>query len=179
MDDTPDRQAPPPPAAPVGPPAGWYPQPGTTDQRYWDGASWTEHTAPIGAAPAAQSDENTLAPLPYFLGIFLGFLPALVLYFIRKDAPRVRFNSAQVLNLELVLFVIQVVGMGIWTVGIVSEVTRSDGADPSFAPGAFFLVWLVLFLLVLLRMGLYLWLGILAHRGEDRRISWIPRIIKP
>lgn len=33
------------------PPAGWYPdptQPG--QQRYWDGAQWTEHTAPGGEA---------------------------------------------------------------------------------------------------------------------------------
>lgn len=28
-------------------PAGWYPQPDGT-QRYWDGASWTEHVAPGG-----------------------------------------------------------------------------------------------------------------------------------
>ncbi|WP_440712091.1 DUF2510 domain-containing protein [Gordonia sp. FQ] len=41
----------PPAAAPVPPPpavpAGWYPDPnGAPLQRYWDGAAWTEHTAP-------------------------------------------------------------------------------------------------------------------------------------
>ena len=40
------------PAAPVPPPptvpAGWYPDPnGATIQRYWDGTTWTDHTAPI------------------------------------------------------------------------------------------------------------------------------------
>jgi len=28
------------------PPAGWYPNPGGTGQRYWDGQGWTEHVAP-------------------------------------------------------------------------------------------------------------------------------------
>lgn len=33
------------PAAP--PPAGWYPDPaGSADERYWDGAAWTEQTRP-------------------------------------------------------------------------------------------------------------------------------------
>jgi Protein of unknown function (DUF2510) len=36
-----------PPAAHAGPPAGWYPDPqGLARLRYWDGAAWTEHTAP-------------------------------------------------------------------------------------------------------------------------------------
>lgn len=34
--------APPPPSVP----AGWYPQGDV--QRYWDGSTWTEHTAPLG-----------------------------------------------------------------------------------------------------------------------------------
>jgi hypothetical protein len=40
----------PPPPPPPSVPAGWYPDPhGQALQRYWDGAAWTEHTAP--AAP--------------------------------------------------------------------------------------------------------------------------------
>jgi hypothetical protein len=27
-------------------PAGWYPAPGASGQRYWDGAAWTGHHAP-------------------------------------------------------------------------------------------------------------------------------------
>ena len=32
------------------PPPGWYPEPGTTYMRWWDGARWTEHrNAPPGS----------------------------------------------------------------------------------------------------------------------------------
>lgn len=34
------------PAAAAVPAAGWYPDPSGTGQRYWDGAQWSEHTAP-------------------------------------------------------------------------------------------------------------------------------------
>lgn len=37
--------APSPPPASQGPPAGWYTDPhGQAGQRWWDGATWTEHT---------------------------------------------------------------------------------------------------------------------------------------
>lgn len=44
-------------------PAGWYPDPGTPDgsqQRYWEGSRWTEHTAPV--APTAH---QTAYPAAY------------------------------------------------------------------------------------------------------------------
>lgn len=45
------------------PPAGWYPDPTNPEQqRYWDGSTWTEHTAP-GAAATPQP--ATFATQPY------------------------------------------------------------------------------------------------------------------
>ncbi|NBH04372.1 DUF2510 domain-containing protein [Amycolatopsis sp. SID8362] len=44
-----EASAPPPPSAPTGPPAGWYPSPqqqGAT--QWWDGVRWTEHFKPAG-----------------------------------------------------------------------------------------------------------------------------------
>jgi hypothetical protein len=38
----------PPPPPPSNVPAGWYPDPSSSVQRYWDGSTWTEHTAPLG-----------------------------------------------------------------------------------------------------------------------------------
>ena len=38
-------------------PAGWYPDPNGEGLRYWDGGTWTEHTAPAaGEAPTAADD---------------------------------------------------------------------------------------------------------------------------
>ncbi len=45
------------------PPAGWYPdssQPGT--QRYWDGAQWTEHTAPLADSGQAVAGQAASGP---------------------------------------------------------------------------------------------------------------------
>lgn len=49
------------------PPAGWYPDPNQPQQlRYWDGASWTEHTAPAQqAGPAPGAVRAAFAPNVY------------------------------------------------------------------------------------------------------------------
>lgn len=49
------------PPPPPGMPAGWYPNGDV--QRYWDGAAWTEHTAPL-AAPPAPAAAPAPAPAP-------------------------------------------------------------------------------------------------------------------
>jgi hypothetical protein len=47
------------------PPAGWYPDPSTPGtQRYWDGSRWTEHTAPLQAAPTPASSAATIPGTP-------------------------------------------------------------------------------------------------------------------
>lgn len=48
------------------PPAGWYPDPDVADQqRYWDGADWTEHTAPASVPPPPQASGAPSAECPY------------------------------------------------------------------------------------------------------------------
>jgi len=50
-------------------PAGWYPDPsGTTQQRWWDGAQWTEHYTPGADAAASVAPSGfPVAPQPYSL----------------------------------------------------------------------------------------------------------------
>ncbi|WP_062305975.1 DUF2510 domain-containing protein [Demequina subtropica] len=44
------------------PAAGWYPDPSdATRQRWWDGAAWTEQTAPAGAEPFAAAGTDPFA----------------------------------------------------------------------------------------------------------------------
>jgi hypothetical protein len=52
---------------PPRPPAGWYPDPQVPAQlRYWDGATWSAHTAPSAAPPPPPGPSflNRVAPPP-------------------------------------------------------------------------------------------------------------------
>lgn len=46
-------------------PAGWYPQPDGT-QRYWDGAQWTEHTAPVPAPTPPPATGSSPTPAGWY-----------------------------------------------------------------------------------------------------------------
>jgi uncharacterized membrane protein YeaQ/YmgE (transglycosylase-associated protein family) len=80
---------------PKMPPAGWYPDPDGSGQRYWDGQQWTDQIAPGAAAPAqaaggrAKDPRNDgLATAGYIFAVLLpivGVIFAIVLYN-RNDA---------------------------------------------------------------------------------------------
>jgi hypothetical protein len=54
-------------------PAGWYLYPATGRQRYWDGANWTEHYAPVSPPPRPRKSN---APFVLgIIGIVLAFIP--------------------------------------------------------------------------------------------------------
>lgn len=68
---------------------GWYPD-GSGHQRYWDGTTWTEHSAPLTqthGVPVARTNGIAIAsmilgicgflltPIPFFVGLFLGGIP--------------------------------------------------------------------------------------------------------
>lgn len=83
----------PPPADPTpatpGIPAGWYFDQSSGRQRWWDGSRWTENFA-VAGTPAGPSNSAAtasfvlgligffLTPIPFFIGLFLGGIPALL-----------------------------------------------------------------------------------------------------
>jgi hypothetical protein len=59
-------------SAPTVPPPGWYLDPATPGvQRWWSGAGWTEHAAPVAIAPAQPrglEPIDLLVPRPHTFG---------------------------------------------------------------------------------------------------------------
>lgn len=71
-------------------PAGWYPHPSMPGtQRYWDGAHWTDHIAPLAVpTPARQSDNGAVVGATILAVILpiVGFIWGIVL--VTKDEPK-------------------------------------------------------------------------------------------
>jgi len=92
------------PGAPGAQQPGAYPPPsGQQPPTY--GAPYQQ------ARPLNPSDEKTWATLVHVLGIFFGFLPALIGYVVLKDrGPFVREHTANALNFQLTMLIAEVVG---------------------------------------------------------------------
>lgn len=66
-----------------GPPAGWYPYPSMAGtQRYWDGARWTDHMAPLAPARIQVPPNNDTLKVVGWLCVFLFPVAAFVIGFV-------------------------------------------------------------------------------------------------
>ncbi|MEK6975083.1 MAG: DUF4870 domain-containing protein [Candidatus Thermoplasmatota archaeon] len=80
--------------------------------------SWSEAPAPTANAPASsQSDDKTLALLAHLLGIFTGFIGALVIYLVKKDSsPFVERHSREALNFQITVLIASVAAAILWII---------------------------------------------------------------
>ncbi len=93
-------------------PAGWYSDPQMPgQQRYWDGAQWTEHSAQASLSPQSRQWAAG-AHLSALAGIFIGlsFIGPLIVYALKKDEdPFVREQAAEALNFNISFLLYEIV----------------------------------------------------------------------
>lgn len=110
-----------------------------------------------------------MAVLAYALQFVGGFIPALVIFLIRRQSRFVSFHSLQVLFLELIYFVVISFTMMFGIAGIMLAVAQSHANKDSFPPVLFmfipilFLAWMAVFITKLVAGVFYC---IKAGRGE-------------
>lgn len=93
-----------------GPPAppGWYPEPGSGRQRYWDGQTWGVYAPPV--APPNPDDGRTLQIVGYSMaGLALALpilgLAGLVLGILTATKPNRGGHGAAIISLSVLLAV--------------------------------------------------------------------------
>jgi uncharacterized Tic20 family protein len=68
--------------------------------------------APAPAAASSASDDKTIALLAHLLGIFTGFIGALVIYLVKKDSsPFVERHAREALNFQITMAIAAFVGV--------------------------------------------------------------------
>jgi uncharacterized membrane protein len=134
---------------------------------------------------ATTSDERSMAVLAHALQVVGGWIPPLVIFFVRRQSRFVSFHSLQVLFLELVFLVVTVFTMMFWIAGVILAITQSHGSTNSLPPALFivlpifWLAWMVVWVTKILAAVIY---SIKAGRGEWAEIplagGWARRVLK-
>jgi len=89
----------------AGPAPGWYPD-SSGQQRYWDGATWTDNVAgslvPTGQPQALTDDDRLWGTLSHALSIFVGFLAPLIILLVKGDqSVYVKHHAIESLNFAI------------------------------------------------------------------------------
>lgn len=119
------------------------------------------------------SDERTMAALAHALQIigWLGWLPALIIFLIKKESRFVRFHALQVLLFQIAVVIIWIAVMAAWMIVIFSMVFQTTpGSHPAQPPTGFFIaapiIWGAFFVTWIAVLVLAIVYAIKAGRGE-------------
>jgi uncharacterized membrane protein len=117
-----------------------------------------------------------MAVLAHALQVIGGWIPPLIIFFIRRQSRFVSFHSLQVLFLELIYLVFSVSIVIFWIVGVLLTIAQSHGDKNSFPLALFviFPIFLLGFMVVwvtkILAAVIY---SIKAGRGEWAEIPLV------
>lgn len=96
------------------PPSGWYAEPGTDQQRWWDGTTWGAYAQAgpqAAAAPVSSDSGKNIQVLGYIMAAASILIPFLmiggvVLGIITCTKPRSRVHGAAIIGLNLLIGII-------------------------------------------------------------------------
>ncbi|HZQ92244.1 MAG TPA: DUF4870 domain-containing protein [Terriglobales bacterium] len=114
-------------------------------------------------------DERTMALLAHVLQMVGGFLPALIIFFIRDKSRFVRFHAVQVLLYQAAYLLFMVLFIIVWIgsiVGLAATQAQSHGQPPAWFFLLFPLIWIGFFLAWITTLVLSIMYGVKASRGE-------------
>jgi uncharacterized protein len=115
-------------------------------------------------------DERTMATLAQALS-FMGFLPPLIIFFIKRDSRFVSFHALQALLWHLAYWVLLMIVMVAFIIGVMLTVfTQADNLKHGSPPTAFFVIfpifWLGIFAGSIINIVLAVIYSIRAWQGE-------------
>ena len=133
---------------------------------------------------ATTSDERSMAVLSHALQVIGGWIPALIIFFIRRQSRFVSFQSLQVFFLELAYLVVTMVTMTFW-IGVLMTLVHARGNGGSLPAGLFVLFpvgWLAWMFVWVTKIVVAVIYSIKAGRGEWAEIpvvgGWARSILK-
>ncbi|HTS34381.1 MAG TPA: DUF4870 domain-containing protein [Candidatus Solibacter sp.] len=134
---------------------------------------------------ATTSDERSMAVLSHALQVVGGWIPPLIIFFVKRQSRFVSFHSLQVLFLELAYLAVTMFTMTFWIAGVLLIVSRTH-ENSNGIPAALFLFfpifWLVWMFVWISKIVVAVIYSIKAGRGEWAEIpvvgGWARSVLK-
>ena len=128
-----------------------------------------DDSAPAPAYVVTQ-DDRTMGTLAHLLQLVTAWMGPLVIFFVKRDSPFVKFHALQALILQVCLTAVWIAGVVVFMVTMFATVLHSGGSTHNPPSPAVFVVfpifWVVGMSAWLVVLALAIVYGIKAGRGE-------------